>query len=94
MELLPLAVVALAFWLLIVRPASRRSKESRQLQAGLSEGDRIVLVSGIYATLVELGDDRVRAEIAPGVIIEVARGGIAAVEAPPEPPTTTDLAKD
>ena len=94
MELLPLAVIALAFWLLIVRPASRRSKEVRRLQAGLSVGDRIVLVSGIHATLVELGDDRVRAEIAPGVIVEVARGGIAAVEAIPEPPTITDLAED
>lgn len=90
MEFLPLVVIAIAFWLLIVRPTARRNKEVRRLQSSLATGDRVILASGIYATLQEIRDDRVLAEVAPGVVVEVARGAIAAVEAPPEPPTAID----
>lgn len=82
MEFLPLIAVVLVFWLLIVRPASRRQKQLQQLQASLKPGDRVVLASGLYGTLSVVGDDRLHVEVAPGVVVEVARGAIAAVEAP------------
>lgn len=87
MEFLPFVVIAVAFWLLIVRPAARRTKQAQQLQASLKSGDKVILSSGIYAVLREVRDDRVLAEVAPGVVVEVARGGVAGVEAPSEPPT-------
>lgn len=91
MEFLPLVAVALLFWLLIVRPASKRQKEVRELQASLKVGDKVVLTSGIFAELTQVGEDRVHVRVAEGVELEVARGGIAAVEAPgpavPDSPT-------
>lgn len=80
MEFLPLVAIALVFWLFIVRPASRRQKEVSRLQAALATGDRVLLSSGIYATVQETFDDRIRAEIAPGVVVEVARGAVAAIQ--------------
>lgn len=82
MEFLPLLAVVLVFWLLIVRPASRRQKQMQQLQASLTPGNRIVLASGLYGTVRSIADDKVQVEIADGVVVDVARGAVAAVEAP------------
>ena len=94
-SLLPLVAIALVFWLLLVRPAARRQKEVARLQAGLKPGDRVVLSSGMFATLREVRDDRVTAEIADGVVVEVARGAVAGVDlgtadAPADPSDPSD----
>ncbi|WP_435771049.1 preprotein translocase subunit YajC [Nocardioides sp. SYSU DS0651] len=81
-ELVPwlwIAAIALIFWLLIIRPASKRQKEIAALQSSLSVGDDVVLTSGVFATITELTDDHVAAEIAPGVVIRVVRGAIGSV---------------
>lgn len=80
---LPLVAIALLFWLIVVRPASRRQKAVAQLQADLQISQRVMLTSGIYGTIRSLTDDRVRVEIAPGTEIEVIRAAIGAVEGPP-----------
>jgi preprotein translocase subunit YajC len=78
-SLLPLVGIALLFWLLIIRPASRRQKELSRMQASLEVGDEVMLTSGVYGTLRELDDDQVRVEIADGVIIRVARGAVGTI---------------
>lgn len=78
-SLLPLVGIALLFWLLIVRPASRRQKELARMQSSLEVGDEVMLTSGVYGTLRELDDDQVRVEIADGVIIRVARGAVGTI---------------
>lgn len=78
--LLPLVAIALVFWLLLVRPASRRQKDVARLQASLVPGDRVMLASGIFATLQSVEEDTVMAQIADGVVVQVARGAISVVE--------------
>jgi len=73
---LPLVAIALLFWLMVVRPASRRQKAVARLQADLQPGQRVMLSSGIYGTVRSLADDRVHVEIAPGTEIEVARAAV------------------
>jgi len=89
--LLPLVAIALLFWLLIVRPASRRQRELGRMQNSLNVGDEVVLTSGVYGTLHEIGDADVHVEIAQGVTIRVARGAIGSV-VPPEP--VVDVAEE
>jgi preprotein translocase subunit YajC len=84
-QLLPLVGIALLFWLLVIRPASRRQRELGRMQSSLSVGDEVMLTSGVYGTLRELEDDRVHVEIATGVVISVARGAIGTIVSPPEP---------
>jgi preprotein translocase subunit YajC len=76
-SLLPLVGIALLFWFLLVRPASKRQREVRHMQASLGVGDAVMLTSGIYGVLRSLDDDdRLRIEIAPGVVVEAARGAV------------------
>ncbi len=81
---LPLVAIALLFWLMVVRPASRRQKAVAKLQGDLQPGQRVMLTSGIYGTVRSLTDDRARIEIAPGTEIEVVRAAVGAVDGPTE----------
>jgi preprotein translocase subunit YajC len=92
-SLLPLVAIALLFWLLIIRPASRRQKEQVRMQSSLNLGDQVMLTSGIFGTITELTDERLMVEVAPGVTIRVARGAIGSVVPTDDPsvPAETDL---
>jgi preprotein translocase subunit YajC len=85
--LLPFVAVALLFWLLIIRPASKRQKDMSRMQSAVSVGDEVVLTSGVYGRVAELGDSVLHLTIADGVTIKVARGAVGNVVAPEEEPT-------
>ena len=73
---MPLVGIALLFWLLIVRPASRRQQQLRALQANLTTGDEVVLAAGIFGTIRSVADDRIGLEVADGVVVQVARSAV------------------
>ena len=76
-QLLSLAIIVVAFYLLIIRPQQKRQKEHQALMASLAVGDRIVTIGGVYGTIQTLDDARVGVEIAPGVIVEFDRAAVA-----------------
>ncbi|MBN1193448.1 MAG: preprotein translocase subunit YajC [Coriobacteriia bacterium] len=76
-QLLSLAVIAVAFYLLMIRPQQKRQKEHRALIDSLATGDRIVTVGGVYGTVRTLDDDRVGIEVAPGTVVEFDRAAVA-----------------
>jgi preprotein translocase subunit YajC len=65
-----------AIYLLLWRPQQRRMSAVRRLQADIKEGDEVLTTSGIYGTIVRLGDSDADLEIAPNTVIHVARGAI------------------
>jgi preprotein translocase subunit YajC len=71
LELLPFAAIAVAFWLLIIRPQSTRRKAQAALVGSLAPGQRIMTTAGVFGTVVAVEDDRVHVEVAPGVVIEM-----------------------
>jgi preprotein translocase subunit YajC len=84
--LLPLLAILALFWFMVVRPQQRRQKEVVRLQQSIEVGQRVMMSSGIFGTVVSLADDRARLEIAPGTQIDIARAAIAKVDEPlPQP---------
>ena len=79
----PLILVVLVFWLLVIRPASKRQRQLRELQGSVSPGDEVMLSSGFYGTVQQVVDDRVHVAIADGVVVQVAKGAIASREQAP-----------
>ena len=82
--LLPLVAILALFWFMVVRPQQRRQKDVVRLQQSIEVGQRVMMSSGIYGTVVSLADDRARLEIAPGTQIDIARAAIAKVDEPLE----------
>ena len=84
--LLPLLAILALFWFMVVRPQQRRQKEVVRLQESIQVGQRVMMSSGIFGTVVSLADDRARLEIAPGTQIDIARAAIAKVDEPVQQP--------
>ncbi|WP_244963170.1 preprotein translocase subunit YajC [Nocardioides dongkuii] len=76
---LPIIGIALLFWLLIIRPASKRQRELSTMQQSLEVGDEVMLTSGVFASVEEIADDYLRVEIADGVTIKVVRGAVGSI---------------
>ncbi|NYE38406.1 preprotein translocase subunit YajC [Nocardioides cavernae] len=80
--LLPLVAILALFWFMVVRPQQRRQREVTALQNSIEVGQRVMMSSGIYGTVVTVADDRATLEIAPGTRIEIARAAIARIDSP------------
>ncbi len=89
-SLLPIIGIALLFWLLIIRPQSRRQKAVVAMQSRLEPGSEVMLSSGIFGTLVAVEDDHVLLRVAEGVTLKVVKGAVANVVPADEPTTTTE----
>ena len=75
-QLLPFVLIAVVFWLLLIRPQRRRQLELNRTQTGLQVGDEVLLGAGIAGRVASLGDEYLQVEVAPGVELKVARQAI------------------
>ena len=73
-----LLILAAAFFFLIVLPQRRRMAAHQALMASLHVGDAVVTSGGIHGTLRGLDERTAELEIAPSVVVTIARGAIAA----------------
>ena len=102
-SLVPFLLIALVFWLLLIRPQRRRAMELDRIQRGLTPGDQVLRGSGIVATVADIPSEGefLGVEVSPGVRIRVARGAVARILESSAPattdrdidPPTTDLTK-
>jgi preprotein translocase subunit YajC len=85
MEFIPLAVLAVLFWFLIIRPQRRRSQLQNRLVDTLERGQDVVTAGGLYGRIKEVGDEDVQLEIAPEIVVRVDKRAVSQVV--PEPST-------
>ena len=72
-----LALLAIVFFFLIVRPQRRQMAARRSLIAAVEVGDEVITAGGIYGTVREIEDDVLQIEVADGVVLTLAREAIA-----------------
>jgi preprotein translocase subunit YajC len=78
-ELLPFVAIAVAFWLLFIRPVRRRRSQQAKLMASLALGQRIMTTAGLFGVIEGIEGDRVRVEVAPGVVVDMLALAIAQI---------------
>ena len=80
-------IIAFGFlYFVLIRPQKRRQVDSQRMLQGLEVGDEVVTAGGILGTITALGDDEVSVEIAPSLVVRVARRAIGSVISRPEDP--------
>lgn len=79
MNFLFIGMMVLVFYLLIWRPNSQRQKKHKDMLEAIKKGDRIVTNGGLFATVLNVKDDRLVCTIADGVKVEIARNAISGV---------------
>jgi len=70
------ALLIAAAYFLLIRPQQQQRQRRERMLSSLKPGDGIVTIGGIYGTVVEMYEDRVRIRVASGAELEVARAGI------------------
>jgi preprotein translocase subunit YajC len=90
-----LVILVAAFYFLIVRPQRRQAMIRRQLIAAVKVGDEIVTNGGVYGTVLAIDDETLDVEIAPGIVIKLARGAVAArIGSPDDVASDEDVDED
>jgi preprotein translocase subunit YajC len=72
----------------VMLPQSRRRKQAAALQRSVEPGSQVMLTSGLFATVVEIDDDTVTVQAAPGVELRYAKAAVLRVL--PDPTTEID----
>jgi preprotein translocase subunit YajC len=81
-QLVPFILIAVVFWLLLIRPQRRRQMEMLATQRAVAIGDEVLLGAGIVGRVAGEADDFLELEIAPGVAMKVTRGAVVRVLEP------------
>jgi preprotein translocase subunit YajC len=77
-QVVPLVLIVLVFYLLILRPQRRRQQTMSATQAALRVGTEVMLGSGIYGRVasVDAEETTILVEVAPGTVVKVARQAV------------------
>ena len=78
MGFIPILLVFVIFYMLILRPQQRKQKEHQKMVEALGKGDQIVTSGGMFATVLNVKEDRIVATISEGVKVELTKAAVAA----------------
>ncbi len=85
-NLLPIILLVVIFWLLIFRPQQKRMKAQQAMLGAIRRGDTVVTTGGIIGKVTKAveGED-LEVEISQGVRVKIVRSMIADVRTKAEP---------
>ena len=77
--LVPMLLILAIFYFMMIRPQQRKEKERRKMIDELRAGAKIVFAGGLMGTIERATEKTFFVEIAPGTVIEIARGSVTEV---------------
>jgi preprotein translocase subunit YajC len=78
-------LIAIAAYVLVLRPVRRQRALRDQVAAELAPGARVMLTSGLLATVVEVADGEVVLDVGGGVHLRYVVGAVRSVLDEPAP---------
>ena len=66
-----LILIIVVMWFFMIRPQRKQQKELQKFRDGLSKGDKVVTIGGIYGTVVEIKEKTLLREADSNVKIKV-----------------------
>jgi len=91
-----LVLLAVAFWLLLIRPQRKRQTQMMETQRSVGVGDEVMTHAGFFGRVTAAVDDPAAGdclmlEVAPGTEIKIARGAVLRVVTAQQDGTGTEL---
>ncbi|MEI6259799.1 MAG: preprotein translocase subunit YajC [Deltaproteobacteria bacterium] len=74
---IPLVLMFVIFYFLLIRPQQKKTKEHREMIAGVKKGDRIITSGGIHGQVTAVDDTTVTVEISDKVRVKLNRANVA-----------------
>lgn len=78
-NLLPLIAIIGIFYFLIIRPQSKKQKETKKMLEALKKGDKIVTIGGIHGVIQTVRESSVIVKVDESTKLEFARSAISSV---------------
>ena len=78
-QLIIIVAMLALMWFLLIRPQRQRQVTQNRMLASLSVGDEIVTAGGLYGFVRGVEEDDLEVEIAPSVVVRIARRAVATV---------------
>ena len=78
-QLIPLLLLFVIFWVLIIRPQQKRLKEHREMVASVKKGDEVVTGGGLIGRVTRVTDEEVEVELAPQTRVRVVKSTLSSV---------------
>jgi len=79
---LPFIAIIAIFYFLIIRPQSKKQKETQKMLSALKKGDKIVTVGGIYGTIQTVREHSVIVKVDDNVKMEFSRSAVSSIISP------------
>ncbi|TXI19472.1 MAG: preprotein translocase subunit YajC [Nitrosomonas sp.] len=76
LSLLPMVGIFILFYLLLIRPQSKRAKEHKQMVEALQRGDEVITNGGILGVIINVSESYVIVEIAPTIEVTVLKSSV------------------
>lgn len=77
--LLPIVAMFAIMWFLLIRPAQKRQKQTKQMQDSLKRGDKVITIGGIHGTVDAVDDSSVFLKVADGTTLQFDRQAVGRV---------------
>jgi preprotein translocase subunit YajC len=74
--LIILVVLFAVMWFVLIRPQRRQRVNQAHMLATLDVGDKVVTAGGLYGEIRSVEGDDLNVEIAPNVVVRVARRAV------------------
>lgn len=79
MGLLPFVAMFAVMWFLLIRPAQKRQKATKQMQSDLKRGDKVITIGGIHGTIDAVDDSSIFLKVAEGMTMQFDRQAVGRV---------------
>ena len=76
MSLLPLILIGVVFYFFMIRPQTKKAKETKKFRESLKKGDKIVTIGGVHGKLAEIKETTVVIETEGGGRLKIERSAI------------------
>jgi preprotein translocase subunit YajC len=90
-SLIPFAAIIAIFYFLIIRPQSKKQKETQKMLAALKKGDKVVTIGGIRGTIQSIREGTVIVKVDDNVKVEFSRSAISSVESAAREPEPAEI---
>lgn len=77
--LLPIIAMFAIMWFLLIRPAQKRQKQTKQMQEGLKRGDKVITIGGLHGVIDAVDDTSVFLKVADGTTLQFDRQAVGRV---------------
>lgn len=76
-SLIMFAILFVVMWVVMIRPQQKRQKELKAKQESLKNGDKVITIGGMHATVNSVSDTTVSLRIADGIFVKYDKSAIA-----------------